>query len=46
MDRLDDKLKRVKRRNFVAKNNKHKAKTHASPKNYHRKPKYPIDLSS
>jgi hypothetical protein len=37
----DRKLRRAKRRNFVAKNNKHKAKRHASLKDYRRRPKHP-----
>ena len=32
-DRAEQKLKRLKRRNFVAKNNKHRAKQHASLSN-------------
>ena len=39
-DRAEQKLKRLKRRNFVAKNNKHRAKQHASLKQYTRRPKY------
>ena len=39
-DRTEQKLKRLKRRNFVAKNNKHRAKQHASLKQYTRRPKY------
>ena len=34
------KAKRIKRRNFVAKHNRHKAKKHASLKDYRRKPKH------
>jgi len=41
---LDRKLKRMKRRNFVAKNNRHRAKKHASLKDYNRKSKYPEEL--
>ena len=37
---LQNKAKRAKRRNFVAKNNKHRAKRHATAKEYDRKPKY------
>ena len=37
---LQNKVRRAKRRNFVAKNNKHKAKRHATLKDYNRKPKY------
>ena len=37
----DRKAKHRKRRNFVAKNSKHKAKKHATLKDYQRKPKYP-----
>ena len=40
MSELEVKLKRIKRRNFVAKNNKHKAKRHASIKAYKRRPKH------
>jgi len=43
--RAEQKLKRLKRRNFVAKNNKHRAKRHASIKQYTRKPKYQGSLS-
>ena len=39
-DRQDQKHRRAKRRNFVAKNNKHKSKRHASLKDYRRKPKH------
>ena len=42
----DRKERHRKRRNFVAKNNKHKAKKHATLKDYQRKPKYPADLGS
>ncbi len=35
------KAKRIKRRNFVAKHNPHRAKKHASLKDYKRKTKYP-----
>ena len=38
--RAEQKFKRLKRRNFVAKNNKHRAKRHASLKAYTRKPKH------
>ena len=44
-DRTEQKLKRLKRRNFVAKNNKHRAKQHASLKQYTRRPKYQGSLS-
>ena len=37
---LQNKVRRAKRRNFVAKNNKHKAKRHSTLKDYNRKPKY------
>ncbi len=40
MSELEVKLKRLKRRNFVAKNNKHRAKRHASLKAYKRRPKH------
>ena len=40
-DKLQRKSRRIKRRNFVAKNNKHKGKRHASASDYRRKPKYP-----
>ena len=43
--RAEQKLKRLKRRNFVAKNNKHRAKRHASIKQYTRKPKYQGSLN-
>jgi len=43
-DRTEQKLKRLKRRNFVAKNNKHRAKHHASLKQYTRKPKHQASL--
>ena len=38
---FERKTKRAKRRNFVAKNNYHQAKKHASSKDYKRKPKHP-----
>ena len=38
--KAEQKFKRLKRRNFVAKNNKHRAKRHASLKAYTRKPKH------
>ena len=44
-DRTEQKLKRLKRRNFVAKNNKHRAKQHASLKQYTRRPKYQASLN-
>ena len=44
-DRTEQKLKRLKRRNLVAKNNKHRAKQHASLKQYTRRPKYQGSLS-
>ena len=37
---LQNKVRRAKRRNFVAKNNKHRSKRHATLKDYNRKPKY------
>ena len=37
---LQNKVRRAKRRNFVAKNNKHRSKRHATLKEYARKPKY------
>ena len=40
-DKLQRKSRRIKRRNFVAKNNRHKGKRHASASDYRRKPKYP-----
>ena len=40
-DKLQRKSRRIKRRNFVAKNNKHKGKRHVSASDYRRKPKYP-----
>ena len=40
-DKLQRKSRRIKRRNFVAKNNKHKCKRHLSASDYRRKPKYP-----
>ena len=40
-DKLQRKSKRVKRRNFVAKNNRHKGKRHAAASDYRRKSKYP-----
>jgi hypothetical protein len=43
-DRTEQKLKRLKRRNFVAKNNKHRAKQHASLKQYTRRPKHQSSL--
>ena len=43
-DRQDQKHRRAKRRNFVAKNNKHKSKRHASLKDYRRKPKHSASL--
>jgi hypothetical protein len=42
---VEQKLKRLKRRNFVAKNNKHRAKHHASLKQYTRRPKYQGSLN-
>ena len=44
-DRAEQKLKRLKRRNFVAKNNKHRAKQHASHKQYTRKPKHQASMA-
>ena len=38
----ENKLKRQKRRNFVAKNNRNRGKRHASLKDYTRKPKYRV----
>ena len=40
-DKLQRKSRRIKRRNFVAKNNRHKGKRHAAGTDYQRKPKYP-----
>ena len=40
-DKLQRKSRRIKRRNFVAKNKRHKGKRHASASDYKRKPKYP-----
>jgi hypothetical protein len=40
----EQKLKRLKRRNFVAKNNKHRAKHHASLKQYTRRPKHQASM--
>ena len=40
-DKLQRKSKRLKRRNFVAKNNRNKSKRHVSASEYRRKPKYP-----
>jgi hypothetical protein len=40
MSELEVKLKRLKRRNFVAKYNYNKSKRHPSVKTYKRKPKY------
>ena len=40
MSELEVKLKRLKRRDYIAKNNKHKAKRHASLKAYKRRPKH------
>ncbi len=37
----ENKLKRFKRRNFVSKHNKHRAKRHPTLKDYNRKAKYP-----
>ena len=37
---LQNKVRRAKRRNFVAKINKHRARRHATFKDYNRKPKY------
>jgi len=37
------KLKRIKRRNWVAKNNPHKGERHPSKKDYCRTPKHEID---
>jgi len=47
-DRQTRKLKRAKRRNWVAKHNTHRARTHQTLKDYARPPKYRItdvDLS-
>jgi hypothetical protein len=40
MSELEVKLKRLKRRNYVAKNNHNKSSRHLSVKTYKRKPKY------
>ena len=40
MSEVEVTRKRLKRRNYVAKNNKHKAKRHASLKAYKRRPKH------
>ncbi len=40
MSELEVKLKRLKRRNFVAKHNHNKPSRHASIRMYKRKPKY------
>jgi hypothetical protein len=40
MSELEVKLKRLKRRNFVAKNNHNKFKRHSSVRTYRRKLKY------
>ena len=45
-DRQDQKHRRAKRRNFVAKNNKHKAKRHTTLKDYRRKPKHALEDES
>jgi len=43
-DRQEQKQRRAKRRNFVAKNNYNKAKRHATLKDYRRKPKHAASL--
>ena len=40
-DKLQRKSKRLKRRNFVAKNNRHKGGRHTTASDYKRKPKHP-----
>jgi len=40
-ERLERKSKRVRRRNFVAKHNRHRAKRHKSNADYHRHLKHP-----
>ena len=40
-DKLQRKSSRIKRRNFVAKSNRHKGGRHAAASDYKRKPKYP-----
>ena len=41
-ERLERKSKRVRRRNFVAKHNRHRHKRHRSKSDYQRQTKYPI----
>ena len=42
MSELEVKLKRLKRRNYVAKHNHNKPKRHPSVRTYKRKPKYAL----